>query len=406
MYSSALTLAVQLFDILSFCYLKMDVMDSHQIKAMMEELHCTSTDMDADCLARLHKVCTIIEMMTAEQCRSLVRKAGRRPCLAVFMSDGWSCDIRQRFRAVADEVVVNRTGRLRTEFVLQRSMIKTLIGDQMHFAMKFERPRPLATKKCSDVWVAACDYMPMLKLAGHLGISLTLYLQDGLFSKPFGRRMHARHKLFYHPQHCPLEFEGDGDRDLSELRDWVLTGTCAAHSASRALKWGLASLVAVPDMIDDVHIVISALLRASTGLHMSVMEFAVSRVSFDRPAPDSTDEVEHLWTCLDVEPKVLELIVRVNPFWDGQRLRVSASLADQPDSLNLVVTVIRYCLQQTDFSDTRWCKVGQSGRCYLRALLIGLDEIVKMTVANDAVSKWHLNGYVKRLRRVSGLVWL
>ena len=81
-------------------------MASNQIRAMMEELHCTATDIDADGLARLHKVCIMIETMTAEQCRNLVRKAGRRPCLAVFMSDGRSCDILQKFRAVADEVVV------------------------------------------------------------------------------------------------------------------------------------------------------------------------------------------------------------------------------------------------------------------------------------------------------------
>ena len=370
-------------------------MDSDQIRSMLEELHCTATDMDSECLSNLHKACTVIEKMTSAKCLNLVAMAGKRPCLAMFMSDGWSCDIRERVRASSADVVVNRTTRLRTEFVLQRSMIKVSIGSQMHFGLKIERPRPLLEKKCNDIWVAATDHMAMLKVLGHQGISITVYLQDGLMAKPFAKRMAARHKLFFKRQHCPLQFDSDGDRLLAELRDWVMTLTCAAHSASRALKWGMASLVNEPALLEGVHILISSLLRASTGLHLAVGEHVVGRVVFDRHPPDNIEDLEHFWTCLDVEPKILDLVVRVNPFWDGQRLRVSASLADEPDAINMVTTVVRYCMHWVDFSDTRWCKVGQCGRLYLRSLMVGIDHLVQLAVANDAVSKWHLNGYMK-----------
>ena len=139
-----------------------------------------------------------------------------------------------------------------------------------------------------------------------------------------------------------------------------------------------------------------SLIRASTGLHLSFNEFVAGRVSFDRSAPDNIDDIEHMWSCLDVESKVLHMFVKANPIWDGQRLRVSASLLDEPDAINMVITVVRYCIQWVDFSDTRWTKVGPCGRFYLRSLLIGIDQIVNMPVANDAVSKWHLNGYVKK----------
>ena len=129
--------------------------------------------------------------------------------------------------------------------------------------------------------------MAMLKLQGHLGISITIYLQDGLMAKPFGKRMQARHKLFFHQQHCPLQFGTVADRELSELRDWVFNLTCAAHSASRSLKWGLMSLVVEFTLLEDVHIVISALLRARTGLHLVVNEFVAGHVVFDRP-PQTT----------------------------------------------------------------------------------------------------------------------
>ena len=244
--------------------------------------------------------------------------------------------------------------------------------------------------------MAACDHMPLLKLSGHSGISISVYLQDGLFAKALATKMLARHSLFFNPLYCPLPFSHEDERHLADLKDWVLTLTCYAHSCSRALKWGLKSLVSGDDMLEDVHITISSLLRASTGLYQSIPEFVTRFVAFDRADPDSVADVEHFWSFLDVEPQVLGLMVKVNPFWDGQRLRVSAALAGEEGSINSVKTVIQYSLKWCDFSDTRWTKVGLCGRLYMRSLLVGVDAIVNITCKNCGVSKWHLGGYNKR----------
>ena len=152
----------------------------------------------------------------------------------------------------------------------------------------------------------------MLKLAGHTGISISLYLQDGPFAKPFGKLMRARHGLFFDPQHCPLQISANA-RELAELRDWVFVWPCAAHSCSKALKWGLAPLVEHKDMLEDVHVSISSLLRASAGLFQSVPQFVTTFVVFDRPASDCVADVEHFWASLDVKQKSLPLFVEVNP---------------------------------------------------------------------------------------------
>ena len=141
-------------------------------------------------------------------------------------------------------------------------------------AMKLERPRPLAAKKCNDIFSAACDHCHMLKLSGHKGISVSVYLQDGLFAVPFANRMHARHKLFF--KHCPLQFVDPSDKDMCELQDWVLTWCCVAHSASRALTWGLKPLIPDRELLESIHISISSLLSASTGIHQSVHPFIIS----------------------------------------------------------------------------------------------------------------------------------
>ena len=77
-------------------------------------------------------------------------------------------------------------------------------------------------------------------------------------------------------------------------------------------------------------------------------------------------------------------------------MHVSAALLADPDPIGAVTTLIRYCLHWVDFSDTRWTKCGESGRLYIRSLLVGIDGLVKLTEQNDAVCRWHLAGYFKR----------
>ena len=137
-------------------------------------------------------------------------------------------------------------------------------------------------------------------------------------------------------------------------------------------------------------------MRASTGLLTSVRQFVLNCVAYDRPEPDNVDGVQYLWTLLDVEPSHIDLFVRVNPSWDGSLLHVSASLLNDADAVSAVSTLITYTLKWTDFSETRWTKVGEAGRLYLRSLLTGIDGLVRLTEQSDAICKWHLAGYNKR----------
>ena len=75
---------------------------------------------------------------------------------------------------------------------------------------------------------------------------------------------------------------------------------------------------------------------------------------------------------------------------------MNAALLGDPGCVNALATVIHYCLRWCDFSDTRWTKVGLCGRLYVRSVLIGIDGLVDLAIKNDAVVKWHLNGYKKK----------
>ena len=212
-------------------------MDVQDIRSLMVELQSLSVDMDSVTLSQVDTACKVIENMTAQQCRNVISQAGNRACLLTFMSDGWSTDLRTTTVASACEVRVRRPHRLRSEFVMQRSIVKTQVGasSEVVMAIKMDRPRLLASKKCLDIWSAACDHFPLLKLARHGGISVSVYIQDGLFAKPFGRLMHARHSLFFEKGMCPIQFASDTEREIAELKDWVIPATCCAHACSKTL---------------------------------------------------------------------------------------------------------------------------------------------------------------------------
>ena len=72
------------------------------------------------------------------------------------------------------------------------------------------------------------------------------------------------------------------------------------------------------------------MLRASTGLYMVAPDFIATFVVFDLPDFDDhqfLQDTQWLWCCLEVPPKMMELFLKVNPWWYGDRLHVSAALA-------------------------------------------------------------------------------
>ena len=373
------------------------MMNSAEIRDLMGELQSVALEMDSEQLGNAHKACAVIEDLTLEKCRDVIRLAGKGPVLQCFMSDGWSCDMRERVGVSHGGIRVDRRGRMRTEFVLQRAILKCRRGDQWHLAVKVQRPRPLASKKCENLWTAACDFAPVLALSGHSGVGIHVYLQDGLFAKPFARFMTARHCLFWDSRYCPLTFLDDADRQLAELKDWVYCLRCLAHSCSLALKWGLRShVLGGADMLEGIHISVSSLLRASKGLFLVVPEFLATYVVLDLPQPENFDDIQFFWTCLDVPPKLIDLFLKVNPVWKDGKLHCSALLSGDPDMVSAVTTVIHFCLHWVDFSETRWTKVGVCGRLFLRSLCIGVEKIQELACKHDAVCKYHLAGFQKR----------
>ena len=89
-------------------------MDPSEIQDLIKELQSPSLEMDLEQLANAHKACAVLEDMTTERCREVIRLASKSPVLQVFMSDGWSCDMRSRVSSCPGDIRVRSRGRMRT----------------------------------------------------------------------------------------------------------------------------------------------------------------------------------------------------------------------------------------------------------------------------------------------------
>ena len=64
---------------------------------------------------------------------------------------------------------------------------------------------------------------------------------------------------------CPRTYASKSNCEMDELRHLVFNWCCIAHSCSRARKWCLRGLVLSEDMLVDVKVSMSSLLRATGG---------------------------------------------------------------------------------------------------------------------------------------------
>ena len=161
----------------------------------------------------------------------------------------------------------------------------------------------------------------------HDSIVVNVYLQDGLHAGQFDRWMRCRHSLLYRldPQ---LELRDP----LAEEKEWACGLRCVSHSASSAIKWGLAPFMS-SDLLDDVAIAIMSLQNSGSELLKVAPMFVRTRVVFEQGGEDLADRAA-LWKALGVPDKAMEFILSVNPRWlpDRQLLSVSQSLQERMDA--------------------------------------------------------------------------
>eukprot|EP00959_Pyramimonas_sp_CCMP1952_P118880 2485399-Pyramimonas_sp.AAC.1 len=221
------------------------------------------------------------------------------------MSDGWGCKISDSKTALLGEHVLRRTGRVRAEFLLEKSIVKTISpSGEIRSAMRFEAPRGLGQGKTGwHMLQAAVDHEETLRQHVHDGVVITFVLQDGLHFAGMSRRMEARCDLFYDALDDP-SVSTDPHHPL-RLSDWFFGMRCIAHVASSAISWGMSE-VSTKQLLDDIHIGIKSCRDTSNELFQVVFQFVCSaHVVFEDP-PEQLARRQEFWEVMGVPETLME----------------------------------------------------------------------------------------------------
>jgi len=193
----------------------------------------------------------------------LLQDAGAQqsPLLYIYVSDGWGTKLTVQHLFAAGPHIVRREGKVCSEFLLQRAVLKTMGLDmRVRMAMDVRAPRGMASGKTGwHIWQAAVDLGGLLRYEAPRNIICSVYIQDGLHFAGMTRRMLARHELAYSASLVEEVPEGD---PLAREKDWVFGWKCTSHVASNAVKWALAPY-ASEGLLEDLRNCVAALRNSS-----------------------------------------------------------------------------------------------------------------------------------------------
>jgi hypothetical protein len=233
-------------------------------------------------LGQVLRLSTALKQETSSRSTHLLGKAreGQWPVLYSYMSDGWGCKISSGQSFHLGQHLVRREGRVRAEFLLEKSMVKTLSpSGVVHTALRWEQPRGLGAGKTGwNMFQAALEHETVMREYVPEGIVMTFVLQDGLHYGCMARRLLARQELFYDASDDP-EVAEDPEHP-SRLTDWFFSLRCIAHVASSSISWGMAEF-STKAVLDEVHIGIASCRNSSQEIFQVVHEFVCSSVVFE-----------------------------------------------------------------------------------------------------------------------------
>ena len=334
-----------------------------------------------------------LQRFSSDSYKRLLHAHSTRPILVAYSADGWGASVSD---AVAKQypgshLRVCRNGRYRHEFLLQRVVYRIDSGPGSCIVGQiFSEPVGLKEGKTAlHCFAGCCEFLGTSRFLGHVGISTSVYVQDGALHTALSRLFQSRHALYY------TDGPDLGFRHAElENTDWIVCLRCVSHCASSSVKWGLSNLE-VESVVDNIFISIAGLRNSSSALMAKVNDFILKRVRFSGTRSGPLEHRLGLWRALDVSPELLDQFAEADFVWDGHDLIVSDELQDQKDSYEKIATLLLHCIHWASFSLTRWVKVGQSARLLFRSLLCGVAGLVDLCRQDKAVSMYHLNGFFR-----------
>jgi hypothetical protein len=318
------------------------------------------------------------------------------PTLNVFQSDGWGTKTSTICTKRVDGILIKRMGFTRTEYLLEIQVLKTIstVGN-ITMCMSAPKFSKLASKSGWVIFKSACGATPMDSALGAHGgerVQQHWYLQDGLHSGAFARRMRARHHLYHHQV---ADYAGTDEAGRRCDRCWTSGMRCCLHSASSGLKWGMTRHSS-KDILDAVHITIKSCINSSSEILNEIPSFVMARTRFRQPRMSAAC-IRTYWTLVGVSERFMPEFIAVNPEYDpaADLLYVHLDLEGTDGWLDRVEAVLVVAMHWRNFSETRWGGLGRSLRLLGLSLVCGLQGLVRQVVKNPNANHYFINGFYR-----------
>ena len=337
-------------------------------------------------LLKQHLKSECVEFVTRQQSTSL---------LYSYSFDATRTMITQTTKERTAAGTIQRGGRQAVELLMQRILLRgtdTISPDHMRHL--FMEPVPMTAGHSQwYVFAAACDALPLARTMGHQGFLVYHVVADRAQLSSLARLLQARQEAWHHANLQP-ESGGALDASLSYLRDMFISCGCALHDIQNGLRWSVHPLLH-GEILKDCHIVLEALRNTSTTL-MSCLPQHLATRCVARAAPELEEEVcRQFWSLLGVDATMLDLLVQVDPWFDGSLVRVNPGTLETggEDPYLLCSQCALYLMRWRRFTESRFMSMGTASQGLLGSLAVGLTALVQDAQGLHGASLFHLQGF-------------
>ena len=366
-------------------------MDSGSIRAAFLEFCTVGRTIQREEVELLGRLGEVLKANVKARVSTFLQRHAGQPVLYSYQSDATSGLV---FSSVVQHSYgkkVARSGKTLIEFLVQRALYKARSPSGQVFVEELYRdPVPLHDGKGAwPLFTAGCQFAPLLRQAGHQGICLTHVIFDRAVQAPLARNFERRTEGYYVTGVGP-----DLGPDCKEKwwTDLCVANGCACHDISNSFKWALNPFIQ-ENLLKDLYIVVESLRNSFTILQASMRKFLIKYLSFRPEGATTGAAAAWFWQVMGVEVDMMEAVLEVSPWWEGERLWVNSELANDRGNLGKITTVLQYLFKWRKFTETRFLSVGSSCRGVVASLAVGLSALVEIARATPGCTDYHISGF-------------
>ena len=376
------------------------------VRACVRELVQVGRTLSEEEIVQCQQISKAAHRVLRRHCLDLIEEHPQAHTMVAYMCDGWAGPTRSAAKvSLAAGGQLFRHDHSRVEYHLEHAFVRLRTwGGRDIMGLIASEARPMtAGRKAWNVFGARADFLPPLRKLGARGIVISWVVMDGALFSAARRQMRAAHQARYDIGLLGGRSDDEGGGDVSdgdavgepdveaklaEWSDWDLYMKCKAHGMQNSIAWGFKPWASA-DCLSDAHLTVKGYMTNSKELRLRVDAFMMQYVEFVARSESQGDR-ETWWTFLGVPSSWLRIFAQADPFWDGQRVRVNASLLEHVNCWEELRKIFLFAFRWRSWSDTRWLNCGKSSRSYVCARACGVDGMIKTCLADPACPKSYM----------------